>query len=226
MQIYDEEWAENYERLAEAGIPGRIGLYRLCKTIFARSDNQGKALIVGCGTGADLIPLAEAFPEWRFDALEPANAMRKYCLSQINRKNLSDRINLYACDLESFDGEGAYDVVTSILVSQHIENSKEAQRFFSKLYSLIKSNGWLYTADIHFPKNQPELEILDLWSYQAKYAGTPTEIVEDLLARFRTDLKPRHEDKIIQMFHTAGFKSPIKVFSSLIYGAWCAQRSA
>ncbi|MEM9152939.1 MAG: hypothetical protein AAGB19_21150 [Cyanobacteria bacterium P01_F01_bin.3] len=78
MQIYDEEWAENYERLAEAGIPGREGLYRLCKTIFSRSKIQGKALVVGCGTGEDLIPLAEAFTEWQFDALEPADAMRNH----------------------------------------------------------------------------------------------------------------------------------------------------
>ena len=226
MKIYDEEWAENYERLAEAGIPGREGLYRLCKTIFSRSKIQGKALVVGCGTGADLIPLAEDFTEWQFDALEPADAMRTYCQSQIDKKKLSGRINLHACDLEAFDGNETYDIVTSILVSQHIENSAEAQRFFSKLYSLIKPGGWLYTADIHFPLNQPESEILDLWSYQAKYAGTPEEIVENLLVRFSTDLKPRQEEKIVQLLNTAGLKSPVKVFSSLIYGAWCAQRGA
>lgn len=103
MQIYDRSWAESYERLAEAGIPGRAGLYRLCHTVFARIPADSNVLIVGCGTGADLIPLAQLFPNWSFDAIEPAKEIITYCRTELDRLDIGGRVKLYETDLQSVD---------------------------------------------------------------------------------------------------------------------------
>ncbi|MEL6262386.1 MAG: class I SAM-dependent methyltransferase [Cyanobacteria bacterium J06626_6] len=70
MEIYSSEWAENYERLAEAGIPGREGLHRICQAAFCSLPTKASILIVGCGTGVELVQLAKALPEASFVAFD------------------------------------------------------------------------------------------------------------------------------------------------------------
>jgi len=53
MEMYDAAWAENFEKLAEAGIPGREGLFRLCATSLASLPEQAEVLVVGCGVGSE-----------------------------------------------------------------------------------------------------------------------------------------------------------------------------
>ncbi len=62
MEIYDEEWAANFEKLAEAGIPGREGLFRLCAASLTSLPEQAEVLVVGCGVGSELSYLAQRFP--------------------------------------------------------------------------------------------------------------------------------------------------------------------
>jgi len=224
MQIYDKNWAVNYERLAEASIPGRAGLYRLCQAVLSKSPSDSNVLIVGSGTGAELILLAQSFPGWKFDAVEPATEMINYCRREIDRLRLSERIKLHEMDLESYSTTKRYDAITSVLVSQHLSDDQSAQHFFSKLHDLLLPGGLLFSADLHIAANQDREQMLSLWEQQALFAGISAEIVSGMRKRLESDLSPRDEEVIENFLHQAGFKSWLKPFSSLIYGAWCARK--
>ena len=224
MHIYDKNWAESYEQLAEAGIPSRAGLYRLCHTVLAQTPSDSNVLIVGCGTGADLIPLVKSFPGWTFDAIEPAKEMIAYCQRKLDRLGFGERVKLHEMNLESYSTTKRYDAITSVLVSQHLSDDRDAQDFFSKLHDLLLPGGWLFSAEVHIAVNQDRERMLSLWEQQALFAGTPAEIVSGLRSRFETDLRPRDEAVIEKFLSRAGFKSWLKPFSSLIYGAWCARK--
>jgi len=226
MEIYGEEWAANYERRANAGIPGREGLYRLCQAFFLGLPAQARILVVGCGTEDDLIPLAKAFPEASLVAIEPAEPMLAYCSRRVAAEGLANRVTLHPTSLQNFESSAQFDAATAILVSQHIFPDVAAAEFFQKIASLLKPNGRLYSADLHIGAGQDRELLLALWREQASMSGIEPAVVQEGLVRFTTELRPRDEAVIYEFLRAAGFVNILKPFSSLIYGAWASSKGA
>lgn len=222
--IYDAAWAASYERRAEAAIPGREGLYRLCVASLHGIPDDARILVVGCGTGTELLALAGAFPRAHLTGLEPAAAMLAHCERRVAECGFAERVALRAADLAGFDGAGPFDAATSILVSQHIADDAGAAAFFATIASLLRPGGRLYTADLHVALGQDRERMLALWRVQSLLAGIEPELVHGMLEKFRTDIRPRDESTIAGFLERAGFGEIAKPFSSLLYGAWTARR--
>ncbi len=225
MEIYDEAWAANFEKLAEAGIPGREGLFRLCATSLASLPEQVEVLVVGCGVGSELSYLAQRFPTWHFEAIDPAEPMLTACRHRMEAEGLTARVTLHLCPLAEFKSTQQFDAATAILVSQHLVSDSAAQDFFHQLAGLLKPQGALYAADLHIARGQSREWMLDLWRRQALRAGIPAESVSGLLTRFTHQEIALRDEAVIEGFlQRAGFERILKPFSSLIYGSWSAQK--
>lgn len=181
-------------------------------------------LVVGCGTGEDLLPLARALPAARFVGIEPAEAMLVHCERRVRDEGLAERVTFHATSLEDFGRTEPFDAATAVLVSQHVFPDEAAAAFFAKLASLLRSDGLLFSADMHIGAGQDRRLILDSWRRQALLAGIEAELVAGMLERFGSDLAPRDEATIAGFLRAAGFVDVHKVFGSLIYGAWAARR--
>ena len=222
--IYDDEWAASYVRRANAAIPGREGLYRLCVASLAGLPAGARILVVGAGTGEELLLLAQAMPQARFVALEPADAMRSLCAARVAAAALSARVELHGQLLAAYAGPGAFDAITAILVSQHIPARDDAAAFFRQLHALLRPGGRLYSADLHIAQGQDRAAMLALWRVQAALSGTEPALLDRMLDAFAHDPRPREEAEIQGFLDEAGFVAVLKPFSSLLYGAWCARR--
>ncbi|MEO0801053.1 MAG: class I SAM-dependent methyltransferase [Cyanobacteria bacterium J06642_2] len=225
MELYSSEWADNHERLADAGIPVREGLYRICETAFRRLPQNAKILIVGCGTGVELIRLAKALPTATFVALDSAQPMLDFCVRQVEAKGLTHRVQFHSGAVDSLEHESPFDAATAILVSQHLANDAEAARFFTQISQRLKPSGCLYSADLHIPSDQNRDRMIDLWREQAVMSGVEASIIQNITARFGIDLRVRDEEAIAHLLHTAGLALSLKPFSSLLYGAWLSQKT-
>ena len=139
---------------------------------------------------------------------------------------LSSRVHLEQTAPEDFTADALFDAVTAILVSQHLATDALAGAFFKQIAALLKPNGRLYSADIHIAVGQDRERMLALWAAQAVMSGIEPEIADDMLAMVRSAMKPRDESTIVGFIRDAGFVEILKPFSSLIYGAWTARKSA
>ena len=222
-EIYNAEWATHYERRANAAIAGRDGLYRLCVAALAKIPSPQNVLVVGCGTGEELDALARTLPAARFDGVDPSPAMLEFCHQRLARQSMHGRVSLHASTLSGFAATRRYQGVTSILVAQHLPDL-EAAAFFRQIFALLEPGGVLYTADLHIPAGQDRQETLALWRTQAELAGSEPELLDGMLQRFATDIRPRDEAEIRDLLAAAGFHRVLKAFSSTIYGAWVVTR--
>lgn len=224
MAMYDEAWAESFEKLAEAAIPGREGLFRLCAACLAPLPEQANVLVVGCGVGAELLYLARRFPSWHFEAIDPAEPMLTGCRQRLAAAGLTDRVTLQCCTLAEFKSTTLFNAVTAILVSQHLVADTAAEKFFHQLAALLTPGGYLYSADLHVAKGQDRELMIETWQQQAAFSGIAREQSSTLLARFGQDLVARDEAVIEEFIQKAGFEHMVKPFSSLLYGSWTARK--
>ncbi|MBM4382357.1 MAG: class I SAM-dependent methyltransferase [Deltaproteobacteria bacterium] len=224
MATYDGEWAANYARRADAAIPGREGLYRLCRAFLTQLPPRSDVLVVGAGTGEELFALARSLPDARFVAIEPAEPMLAHCAHRVADEGLGERIALRAETLDAFVPTRAFDAATSILVSQHVVPDDAAAAFFGKLAALLRPGGLLFTADAHVAAGQDRQLLLASWRRQAVMSGIEPTLADGMLARIGVDPALRDEARIVALLEGAGFEEVQKVFGSLIYGAWSARR--
>jgi tRNA (cmo5U34)-methyltransferase len=226
MKNYDEVWAASYQRLANASIAGREGLYRLCKAYLMNLPSNARVLVIGCGTGDDLITLAKSLPQASFVAIDPAEPMLALCAKRVADEGLSARIVLHNLALDDFTSPLAFDAATSILVSQHLKPDVIAQTFFQQIAALLKPGGLLYSADLHFGAGQDRDSVLELWRNNVITAGIEPEIAAGMLLKIKTEFCPRDEAIITGFLQNAGFINILMPFRSLMYGVWAATKIA
>lgn len=226
METYDEKWAENYKRLATASIAGREGLYRLCSAYLSKLPDKVRILVVGCGTGEELIALAKALPLAEFEAIDPSEPMLKMCSKSVEEEGLSKRITLHNSTLNDFTSAHVFDAATAILVSQHLNSDALAQGFFNQIAGYLKPCGLLYSADLHIGTAQNRELIFDLWHRNVIAAGIEKEMADGMLLKIKTDICIREEKTITGFIQSAGFNNIFMPFRSLMYGAWAAEKSA
>ena len=222
---YNDEWAANYARRANAAIPGREGLYRTCMAFMRGLPSQANILGGGCGTGDDLVPLAMSLPEASFVGIEPADAMLALCARRVEAEGLSRRVTLRPVTLQNFHPEIPFDAATAILVSQHMRADADAEDFFRQLATALGPRGRLFSADIHIGADQDRGLALALWREQALMSGIEADLVARMANAFTSELRPRDEPVIRAFLESAGFVGILKPFSSLIYGAWAAYKN-
>ena len=68
--VFDRERASSYDQQFETLAPIRDALHLQIRIILSKLPVDANILCVGVGTGAGLIYLAQAFPQWRFTATE------------------------------------------------------------------------------------------------------------------------------------------------------------
>jgi len=224
VEIYDAEWAANYVKLAEAGIPGREGIYRICRAYFFGLPDDAQFLVVGCGTGEDLLTLARTYTQAHFTALDPAAPMLQVCKARLDAEGFSNRVTLLHCSMQEFQSDKQFDAVSAVLVSQHITPEAEAEHFFKKIAGLLKPGGRLFSADLHIPAGHSRDDLLSLWFQQAVLTSSNPVLAKEVMSHFETDIRPRDQHQIEGFLQRAGFSAIMKPFSSLIYGAWVASK--
>lgn len=91
-------------------------------------------LELGCGTGLLTEKLVKTFQFKIYDTVDIVSE----CETYINK--ISDKINFYQSDIETYDFKGQYDLIISNAVFQWIE---DMPKFINKLKNCLKPNGIL-----------------------------------------------------------------------------------
>ena len=76
---FNQNCASDYDAQREKLAPIKETLHLCIRMLLSKFPSDIRVLIVGAGTGAELIDLAQAFPLWSFTVVEPASAMLEVC---------------------------------------------------------------------------------------------------------------------------------------------------
>jgi tRNA (cmo5U34)-methyltransferase len=224
-EMYDDEWAARYEDYANASIAGRDGLFNLAHACLSRLPQDARILVVGSGTGSEILQFAQRHPNWRFEAVEPSAPMLAVSQRRIDAAGFGHQVVFHHGIVQGID-IAACDAATSILVAQHVVDDQEARGFFAAIAANLVDRAPLFSADISIPQDKGIGDaLLQTWQTQAVSAGLPAQAPASLISRFGRDLKARTPAEIERLLSDAGFSPAVQVFQSTIYRAWTAHRA-
>jgi tRNA G46 methylase TrmB len=82
--------------------------------------DRANILYVGAGTGAEMIQLAQTFPQWTFTPVDPSGAVLEVCRQRLDTLGMIDRCTLQTGFVETLAPTKTFDAATGLLVSQTI----------------------------------------------------------------------------------------------------------
>jgi len=223
---FDENRANTYdERMKRMG-PIMGALHLLIRLSFRELPKNARILCVGLGTGAELIALAEANPEWTFVAVEPAPAMLAKCREKAEALGIACRCTFHEGYLDSLQNSEPFDAATCLLVSHFILKREERVAFFSEISSRLRSGGLLASADISSDMDSPEFKtLLPVWCGMLSESGHEPEQVKSYVAALGTGASVLPPDEVAAIIKDGGFAQATLFYQSLLIHGWLSRKA-
>src|SRR5262249_52276156 len=132
---------------------------------------DARILCAGAGTGPEMLYLGERFPGWRFVAVEPSAQMLDVCRRKAGERGIAARCEFHEGYLETLPPGEAFDVATSLLVSQFIVDRGARTGFFRGIADRLRPGGFLINADLSSDASPAAYQDLrDVW-FRVMQAG-------------------------------------------------------
>ncbi len=225
--LFDQKVAASYDEKTALWASAREALFSFMRLIFAELPANARILCVGVGTGAEMISLAQAFPQWQFTAVEPAPAMLDVCRGKAEESGIASRCTFHEGYLDSLPASEPFDAATCLLVSQFIKQAEERSHFFGQIAQRLRPGGILINSDLVLGLSPSVHESLfEVWLRMLGGSGWSKEDIEKMRAAWRLNITALTPPEIEVIISASGFDTPALFFQTLFIHAWFAKRTA
>lgn len=224
VQHFDEERAEAYDERIRQLASGYDALQDTVAAALAfRLPATAHLLVAGAGTGAEIVRMGRAHPQWRFTAVDSSPAMLERCRAAVAEAGMEDRVSYVPERVEAMPDTATFDAATSLFVAHFIEGEEAKQRYFRSIAERLSSGGPLVWADLYRPPTEAAFQ--RLWAAWREQMRTqmPADAVAQAVERIEEGIsfvRPTTQERIVT---EAGFTPPTRIHQQLLWGAWMAE---
>jgi tRNA (cmo5U34)-methyltransferase len=201
-------------------------LHFLIRLILKDAPVRARVLCVGVGTGAEILSLSNAFPEWTFVGVDPSIGMLDVCRERLKQAGVLSRCELihgYVHDVPQ--GEN-FDVALSIFVA-HFVKREDRLNFYQAMCARLRTNGILINAEISFDLNSQEFpRMLKNWETVQSLMGATPESLANLAVQLRemlTVISPMETESILKQ---SDIHVPVRFFQAFMISGWYGIKQA
>ncbi|MFC4159357.1 SAM-dependent methyltransferase [Chitinimonas lacunae] len=219
---YDAAHAAAYDRKIRKLMPGYEVLHETTAFLLAQCLPAGaRVLVVGSGTGEELLRYAALDPTWQLVGVEPAAPMNEAAREKIVAAGLEARIELVEADLGSAALTGPFDAAVSLLVLHFLPDDGAKSAYLARLASLLPSGASCLLADLAACDDPAQQAVLfAAWRSQQLASRRPEAVALDFyhLANHVYPLAPVRAGVLL---NEAGFDAGQPFFRSfMLEGRW------
>ncbi len=157
MPSFQGEEAVNYDDRIERLVPGYELLHQLtvaqCQ-VQLKAD--AKVLVVGAGTGKEVVALAHANPAMQFVAQDISEDMLAVARQRFEQAGLTSRVQIHCGDLNALEGQ--YDAALCLLVLHFVPDDGSKAQLLQAIRRHLNGGAWLWIADLMQPETPFERE--------------------------------------------------------------------
>lgn len=204
--------------------PINDALHLLTGAVLSELPPKAKILCVGAGTGAEILYLAQKFPEWHFTAVEPSIAMLAVFQRRAEEHGISSRCVFHQGYLDSLPANGLFDAATAFLVSQFIQERQVRSQFFQSIAERLCPKGVLVSSDLAGNLAGTDCQdLLDVWFRLMSDSSTSPERIERMREAYHRDVAVLPPQDVSNIITLGGFASPVLFFQVGMIHAWYAK---
>lgn len=216
MSRFQQQGAVEYDGRIGTLVPGYAALHQTSAAwLKATLPAQARVLVLGAGTGAEVLALAQQNPDWHITALEPSGDMlavaRAKCAAA-QRHNVAF-VHGYVEDLPVAE---PFDAALCLLVMHFIDTTAAKQQFLHQAAAQLAAGAPLLLCDL---MQGHDIERTAMVHY-AIGQGLPESQGEALRRRLQAEFFALSEAELTRLAQQAGFRQPEVYFRALGFAAF------
>ncbi len=184
---------------------------------------ESELLIVGAGTGAEILELGKTNPSWRFLGVDPAKAMLEVAKEKIEAAGLSNRVGFFNGFVADLPIGKLFDGATSAMIMHFVPDDGGKIEFLRAIAAHVRPSAPFVLIDAYGDLTASESQLLiEAWKQQQVLAGVNWDKVE---SDMKERLKAIHfvsSERIEQLLAEAGFHRIQRFFQNFMLGGWIA----
>ena len=221
----DIEYGQRYETVARQAIFGYEQLFPMIMGYLAADlGHNANVLVVGAGTGKELVTFGHHQPTWTITGVDPSEQMIGIARHKIQQNGLAERITLIQGYTHDLPLDAAFDGATLILVMQFLPDDGSKLALLQSIAQRLKSGAKLALMDLHGdPATDEFAQTLTAWKPYLTAMGMASEMISALLENALKSLFPISKARTWALLKEAGFTRVMRFYSAHLYGGWIAQ---
>ena len=214
------EAAKVYDEKNRQLAPIADNMHFLIRLILKNAPVRARALCVGVGTGAEILSLSKAFPEWTFVGVDPSIGMLNVCRERLETAGVLNRCELIQGYVHDVPPGENFDVALSVLVA-HFVKHEDRLSFFQAMSSRLRPNGVLINTEISYDLNSPEFPLmLKNWEAVQLLMGATPESLANLSQVLREMLSVMSPTETENLLKQSGIQLPVRFFQAFMISGW------
>ncbi len=212
-KTYDESirlWCPDYDAI-QGLLPSLLG-YHL------GINNDKNVLVVGSGTGAEIVNLLQFSDTWKITGVDPSPEMIVQAETKLRSSDNYELVTGLVTDLPL---EQKWDAALSILVFHFLPDDGSKLHLLKNIAQRLKKGAPLLLVDIFGEGQSFEYNLSLLHAFLLSKRFEP-EMVEGGIGHIRKSLFPISQERLTELLKEAGFGEPHMFTQSLIFGGWVA----
>lgn len=225
---FDRDRARQYDLDIRKAIPGYQALHSMAQSLLQTSlSTSARLLVVGSGTGMELMSYCQQNPQWLLTGVDPASEMMAIAREELTNKGFLERVNLHFGYLDTLPETEPMDAATLMLVMHFIPDDGSKLELLKDIVRRLKPGAKFILADLFGDRSLPYFaQFMESWKelYFSQLDET-TKIKAE--ANFQNSINNSvyfvPESRIIELLQTAGFSNITKFYNAFLFGAWIAE---
>jgi tRNA (cmo5U34)-methyltransferase len=219
--------AAQFDARARINIPGYVAMHDMVCAILSQGlAKDARLLVVGAGTGMELVLLGMNNPGWRFTGVDPSADMLGVARETLEMRGLAERVELFEGVIHDLPGDDRFDAATSVLVMHFLPDDGGKAAYLKAIAERLRPGAPLVLVDQHGPRPSPAFdEKIAQWKRYQLLQGLPAEDAEASMVR---RLGANHyvpEERIVALLQEAGFEQVERFYQAFVVGGWSARRA-
>ena len=214
-----------YDNTITKFVPGYEALFQMAlaylQTVLA---SKASVLVVGAGTGKELVSFGQAAPDWSLTGVDPSTHMLAIARQKVAHYGLTKQVTLQVGVVEDLPASREFEAATCFLVMHFLPDSGAKLALLSNIASRLKSGAPLLLVDAY---GGPDFvkEFGPTWIRHGHAMGLPLEEMQKL-EKSHANFHPISEARTLELLDQAGFERVQRFYTALIYSGWIAIRKA
>lgn len=213
------EGALAYDERIPLLVPGYELLHQLSAAqLMTRLGPRSRVLLVGVGTGSELVLLGKLCPEWHFVAQDISADMLAQARQRADEAGMGARISWLCGELPT---ASLYcDAALCLLVLHFLDKDTKAA-LLADISRHLNAAAPLLLADLMMAADPMERAVM---GQQARLSGLPGPASARMVQRLADDFIPLDEGQLQQLLQDTGFTAGQRYFQALGFHGWLALR--
>ena len=223
---FDGDYGNEYEELARRVIPGYESLFPMVTSILHPSVPQGgRMLVVGAGTGIEMLTLKTARPDLEILGVDPSEQMLALGETRLREAGILSGVSFHHGYAHEVPLTPPFDAATLINVLHFVPDDGGKAALLTDIAERLSADAPFVLFDVHGdPASEEFARYMPAWRRFWSLRGMDEAACSQFDQRIRDGIHFVSPARILELAREAGFTSPRMFYKSLLYGGWTFRR--